>query len=95
MDHIPWNPSHFCEELDNGFTLDSLRQKSPSLMAGMLWNGLIARYSGWKMEFVVEIFKEKILHLHVFSRQEIALLELVRHANHLGCHLHNPTKKTL
>ena len=62
-------------------------------MAGMLWNGLIARYSGWKMEFFVEIFQEKILHLHVFSRQEVALLELVRHANHLGCHLHNPTKK--
>ena len=21
MDHIPWNPSHFCEELDNGLII--------------------------------------------------------------------------
>ena len=34
-------------------TLDSLRQKSPSLMAGMLWNGLMARYSGWSTNVIV------------------------------------------
>ena len=33
-------------------TLDSLRQKSPSLMAGILCKGLMARYSGWSINVI-------------------------------------------
>ena len=76
-------------------TLDSLRQKSPSLMAGMLWNGLMARYSGWGMKVNVKMDSNPkyFVYLHVFSSHDVAFLELIRHAKYLGRHLHNPRER--
>ena len=68
-------------------------------MAGMLWKGLMAKYSGWSINVIfsqfycVSININRIFYLHVLASHEIIFLELIRHAKNLVCHLHNPRRK--
>ena len=50
MDHIPWNPSHSCEELDNGLIIAHPR----------LVEAEIAIFDGWD---VVERVDRQVLRL--------------------------------